>query len=424
MRDGVFVSSSQYAERIVTLTLTLISTSEDLAATQLQLLARELDRADNYLMYQPDGATKPVFFRVFRSDIPELQDMHGPLVARSIIVELLCESHALGLRETLGPYTVNNDPAAGSNGHYFDVTGVIGDVAADCVITNTGTHRGGGWLGVRQHGTPSDMAAFMLTQAESMTLGTDTTNPGGGPDAAMSGTGTNNFVRTSFATATMVTRLTWTGALTDAQGLAVTGTYRLLAVVRRSDDTSVMRVLAIAASAGLSATGNSVTIPKDASRQVVDMGLVSFGPPFARVGRNNNNDMRVVDPSLQLQAARDSGTGTLDWDYVVLMPADEALMVHSGGITTGELLVDGLNQGVYITEDGTDPFASTSSVTGAAGQVSGGFPMLVPGQTNRFVHVAAARPPAFNGIAITKGDVGTVTVNYWPAYLYVRPSTT
>ena len=173
MRDGINVSSSQYDARTLTIGLTLVHTSEDAKATEIQKLARELDRDVNFLMYQPVGATKPVFFRLFRSDMSQLEQFTGtPSSLAKPTIELLAEPFALGLLETLGPYTVAYDPA-GTNGCYFDVTGVIGDVEALPSISWPQAAAASSFVyGLRRRGTPSAMP--FLLQAESMTAGTDT----------------------------------------------------------------------------------------------------------------------------------------------------------------------------------------------------------------------------------------------------------
>jgi len=426
MRDGINVSSSQYDARTITLGLTLVHTTEDNKATELQKLARELDRETNFLRYQPTGATKPVFFRLYRSDMSQLEQFTGtPSAIAKPTIELLAEPFFLGLRETLGPFTVNNDPAAGSNGHYFDVTGVIGDVAVPFIFVNTGTHNGNGTIALRQHGTPSDMASWMMAQAESCTLGTDTTNPGGGPDAAMSGTGTNNFVRTSFATAaTMTTRITKTLTLSDAAGLALRGKYRLLAVVRRSDNTSVMTAQGSIGTTLYTNVGPIVTIPLTTSRQLVDLGAIVAGAPIERVGRYGAVEIPSLNFLASIAAARSSGAGTLDFDYFILLPADESYLTFDGLFnTTAEMVVDGTLESAYQTEDGIDPFLATSSAITWWFSVTGGFPSLVPNQTNRVFYVIGAHT-AGPGNVINKADVATVSVHYWPRYVFVRPSAT
>ena len=416
MTDGAFVSSSSYSARVVTLALTLVTSTEDAAATQIQLLARELDRADNYLKYQPDGATKPVFFRMLRSDVAELQDLHGPLVARTFTVELLAEPFALGLRETLGPFTVNNDPAAGSNGCYFDVTGVIGDVPAPAVFAVTSDLPQTGVLAVRQHGTPSGLGFFV--QAESATLGADTTNPGGGPDAAMSGAGTNNYVRTSFSgTPTVVDRVTATFAGASVEKV---GQYRLVVAIRRSDATSVITVAATVGTRSL----DTVTTPLTTQRRLIDLGIIRPDVGPGRVGYGADAPAPAI--TVALRAARASGTSTLDWDYVALIPADETMLTWdlAGLPAATDVVIDGYAEAVYAVL-GTSIFDGTDALS-TIYPVSGAFPSLVPGRTNRFYlftgYGSVVNPTA--DYEHLKAGSATLSLNYWPAYLSVRPSAT
>lgn len=426
MSDGGFVSSSAYEMRVVKATLLLNRSTQDLSAAQLQLLARELDRADNYLMFQPDGLTKPVFFRTVRSDFNSVREVPtDSMAARVMEFECLAEPFALGLRESLGPYTINNDPAHATNGCYVDLTGVIGDVAAPAYVYGGTKSVGRGVLSVRQHGSPADLVWW--AQAESMTLGIDTTNPGGGPDAAMSGTGTNNYVTTSFATdATMETRLTWDlDALltTDSKAEQIRGTYRVLAVVRRTDNTSdiALRVGSNTKAATLKITSTY--------RQVVDLGLVSLGstaPP--RAGHSANALLTTVS-NLTIGAERTSGAGSVQWDFVALLPADESQCSWTAVYdTSGRFL---MTPDEVLTLDTTDPFSGSASAVDVTHPVTGGFPELVPGRTNRLFFLelgddATSLPAGFSSDAqvMVKGASNAVTVHYWPAYLYVRPATT
>ena len=424
MTAGGFVSASTYGMRTIVLHA-MLRGSADMVAEALQDLMRELDRETNILMWHPQGAAKAVFFKTFRST-PDLFDMSEQAInVWRVRATILAEPFALGLRETIGPFTVNNDPAAGSNGHFFDVTGVIGDVPSPFVFVNTGTHNGNGTIAMRQHGTPSDMASWVFVQGESCTLGTDTTNPGGGPDAAMSGTGTNNYVRTSFATATMTTRITRTLILTDAAGLAWRGRYRLLAVVRRSDNTSVMTAQATVSSAiAVGTVGAVVAIPQTTNRQLVDLGIFTGGAPIKSVGFYGAAELPTLDLSASIAAARASGTGTLDWDYFMFIPADESYMTFDGLFNpTAEMVVDGNLESAYQTENGVDPFLATSSIVAWWFAVTGGFPALVPNQTNRVFYVIGAHTAGVGNV-IAKADVGTVSLYYWPRYLFVRPSAT
>ena len=115
MTDGGYQSASRYGYRVIHLELILNVATQDLAATALQNLHRELDRETNYLKWQPDTATKPVFFKTWRTSPLQIVDQPAARAVYYVTLEIPAEPFALGLRETVSVGTVNNDPAAGSN---------------------------------------------------------------------------------------------------------------------------------------------------------------------------------------------------------------------------------------------------------------------------------------------------------------------
>lgn len=414
MRDGQYVSASSYEARTLTLELTLVDEiAEEFAAQSMQALWRELDRPDNWLLYQPTTLDEPVFFRLSRSDVSEFEELWTSPIARNITVELVAEPFALGLPESLGPFTVSNDPAAATNGCYFDVSGVKGDVSAPCVIVDSQSALSSYVLAARQSGDVTDTTAFV--QAESATPDQDTTNIGGGPDAVMSGAGTNNFLRTSFATVpTMASRVI-------VSPVVRRGTYRVYAAVRRSDATSVMRV----ALTHKGATSAAVTVYASTSRQIVDCGLVTFCSAD-KIGHGPANDFAASD--VYIEAARDSGAGTLDWDFIAFIPVDEQCIVrHRTGGLGGDTALDSVREqwSEFTSGDplaGTAVIPETTTSPASVVNISGSFPRVVPVNTNRFYTLTAfAAGPPF-GIGADKTQTQVLTIHYWPHYLYVRPS--
>ena len=407
MTDGAYVSSSTYDARTLFLEVDLITTTQDLGATELQKLARELDRSTNYLMYQPNALTKPVFFKTWRSDFSDVVDVRVVGAYRRLSIELLAEPFALGLRETISVGTVTCNPASGSQGCYFDVTGVIGDVPAPCVMTAAVSSIIGGYWST----TRTQINTTQFVQAESMTLGTDTTNPGGGPDAAMSGTGTNNYRRTSFATATMVTRLSTT--TTPSAG----GTHRLIAYVRLSDATTTVNVRAAIVGFGL--TAPVATLALSTGRQAVDLGLLNY--PRFTVGADGTTNAVPTSVTTQLMAERVSGAGTLDWDFLIWVPAEEqSLIVNDPGWAFAAF--DSVNDRVIGYGSG-NPLTGTAVTATQAEPFTGSLPYLSPNVTNRFTWAGADAP----GVLATCGvgdNLTSVSLTYNPRYLYVRPSTT
>lgn len=405
MTDGIHVSSSSYDSRVLTFKSLLRDTTQDALATRFQALQRELDRPSNLIKYQPFGATKPVFFKTFRSDMSAIRVMKVSAATHELEFEVLAEPFALGLMETVSVGTVNNDPAHASNGCYFDIAAasVIGDVATPCLIVDTVAAQVGTTWGVRQHGTPSDGVYFY--QGESALL-VGFTNPGGGPSAANSGTGTNNYVRATPGTMS----LSWSIAGTDAQRIARAGDYRLLAVVT----PSVADVWTV----GVEQVGaygyNTPVACVGTGRQIVDLGVYNLGNSF-RPG--SAGSFAPADDTAILIGAY-GGSGTLDFDYLQLVPADE---ISGTCVITGasrDHAFDSAMDSAYAIETaGTLP-SGTSNV-GDVGQASGGFISLVPNQVNRVIWV---KHTAEN--EITKANTSSLTVYYWPRYIFIRPSAT
>lgn len=415
MTDGGYVSSSQYGTRTLYIDLDLISTTQDTNAAQLQKLARELDREKNIIRYQPEGASRPVFFKVWRSDFSSLVDMKAALAFRQLSIEIVAEPFAYGIRETISVGTVNNDPAAGSNGCYFDISSgqVLGDVPAPMVLVATGAPVDAGrstgmFLGVKSWDTPSDLQLFH--QAEAMTISSGSTTA----DALMSGAGSNCVEFNPGGTATF-TGLTKAALSTVAQTKATRGTYRLVAVLRRITSSGTWKI-------GAQGASSLSTVSTSTNRQRVDLGVVA-------VGDNAVTAAGAAAPLLGSRfsagsdLARTSGTAGVDnlrVDYLELLPADQCVLtatLPTGGTLNG-LVVDSYNETVYKVDTASGVFDGTASVLALA-TVTGGFPSVYPVQSTRYSlsWVLTDGTTA----SITKTDTSSVTVHYWPLYLHVRP---
>lgn len=423
MRDGGHAGPSSYDLRTLVLTFDVIASSVDTLATHLQALTRELDRETNWLMYQPTGATHPVFFKTYRSDIAGFVDVPAAVAFRQLTVEIVTDPHAIGLLETVNVGTVPNDPAD-SGGNYFDLTSIKGDVTTPLILKDTAANDIWHVLAVRRTGTPSDMTYFV--QAEDCTADTDTSNPGGGPDAAMSGSGTNNYLRTTFGTTTALQfRVTWSPSLSIAQQEAMRGRFRLLVVVRPSGGLSTMTLEARYGWNGDVSTAGQVTV-SGAARQVVDLGFVEFGQQFQ--AGYSADALGQSDITIYLKAARSGAVENLDWDGFYLLPADDetAIIQASMNASTDDWIYDGVNQRSFGVATGADPFTTaTAQVTSLRHSVSGSFLTVAPGVTNRIFYVRgqSAVGTTLNG-ALDKTSDGNVTAYYYPLYTTVRPVAT
>jgi hypothetical protein len=416
LRDGSEIPATAYDNRTLDLTVLAAAASKDLLATELQKLSRELDRTRNILKYTSDGATKPVFFRTLRS--PEYKDIGARQLEgqnkKMLRLKILAEPFAYGLRETVSgsPFTVNNDPAAGSNPCYFDVTGVLGEVPTPGLFVISGLPSGDRTLmAIRRHGTPGGVYAL---QCEGMTQGTDTTTQPN--DATFSG-GSNNYSRTTFATATLATRLTAPNFPVTGAGSSVEyrGLYRIFARLRKTASGDDIRVQMRWGSDAI--TSDEVTLPLNSNRNWIDLGLVQLPAGIADPVNEGYSGVAqaVKTMSLEFRARQVSGTGNLDWDVVLAVPADEGLIMTDWRLPTpGEYVLDGPNQAAYQRDA-----ASTVLATSAPIGLSGGFLELAPNQTNRIAFLEEVNPV---GGGTTIGDSNVVAVHYWPRYLYIRPN--
>lgn len=406
LRDGAEIPASAYDNRVIRLSVDIQGSSKDDLATQLQKLNRELDRRNNILKWQPHNATSPVFFRTFRSPDYSL-NTGGPGEVGEVVniytasLEIIAEPFAYGLKVVaVAAATVNNNPAAGSNPQYVDVTGVTGDVATPAYIETSGFGQGFGQLiASRRHGTPP----HIFFQAEAMTQGTDTTTQAN--DAAYSGAG-NNYSKCTFATSTTLgTRLSTADFPRASPTVDDRGTYRVFVRVKKSTAGDVVKMRYRLTSPDV--TGPTVTIP-NVNLILLDLGLLQIPPGADPVFDGYNNTQWVFSKCmLSIDAERTSGTGTLNIDYVLLIPADEELCIAglAGASAIGNLLWDGpLN------------FLRPANAAAALTTIArvGNIPLLAPNQTNRFHYLRQVVG------ADAVADTATITVAFWPRFLYIR----
>jgi hypothetical protein len=225
LSDGDHIGATAFENRVLKIPIRVIRTAgTDATATMIQNLARELNRPTNLLKVQFDGATAPVFFRTFRAPDYTLSMLRFLIKDTAVVtMEIPAEPYALGLEESLGSITVNNDPAAGSNPLYFDVAAASckGDVPTPLYMKTTSSLAGASViLATRRRGIPANGTFFV--QAENATNGVDTADQA---DANASG---GNEVRTTFATTGngFGDRLTATGASWHLSGVRAAPTHR------------------------------------------------------------------------------------------------------------------------------------------------------------------------------------------------------
>jgi hypothetical protein len=418
LQDGAVIPASAYGLRTVQLELSVNAASADAAATQLQNFYRELDRPGNFLRWQQE-TTNPVFFRTFRTSADEVQDMGKIDGTRKLLsVSFLAEPFAYGLPETpVSGVTVSTDPAAGSNGCFVDVATVKGDVESPAIIQWPASAIADDQetiFAARRRGTPS--SAPFLIQAEAMTQGTDTATQVN--SANFSGSG-DNYSRTTFATgATMVSRLQ---VLTvGSAGVDLRGTYRVFVRYDKSVSGDGINLQLVWGPDSFGTVFNdSVATASTTSTTTADLGLISIPSGVDPVYGPDGVELPVSNTCLlQLRAERTSGSGTIDFDFLALIPADDRFgIVHwddSSSSPTDHWMLDANGTVAHARN------ASSQIISTAAPQISGGLPTLTPNQSNRIYMLRSTRP----GDTWSLTTVTPVSVSYYPRYLTVRPAST
>jgi hypothetical protein len=338
LRDGEFVSQTAYSNRVVTLHLQLRTVDPATAAAELQLLNQELDKPRNVLRWQPEASLPAVYFRTLRaSDYAQIVD-HG-LNSFDFTIALSADPFAIGSRIDLSPATINNDPAAGSNGKFCEFTGIRGDVESPLLIKLTGSTTVGrqSAIGLRRRGTPSQ--APLVLQAEAMTQGTNTSTTAN--NSRYSGS-SNNFSTTTFGSNTMITRLSTT-LFPGTASIDVRGTYRVFARVNSTVAGDKFEMQLTHGARGVVNTAVDIVSSSTTSPNMVDLGLIQMPEGFDPIYDGGSGAaIQVAGVALSVQAFRTSGSGNLLWDYFLFVPADDTLTLVTWGTTGPTTMVSTL----------------------------------------------------------------------------------
>jgi hypothetical protein len=429
LADGATPTSAAYDNRTLLLKWQLLTNGAwmdaDPAAAQLQLLMRELDRPTNILRLVA-GTAAPVFFRTYRSGPDAVEFDPGN---REVTVALLAEPFALGLEEVLTGTVVTNNPAAGSNGLFLDITAPKGDVETPLFLTVSngvvGTGRRRSAFAVRRRGTPS--ATPLFQQAESLTLATNVTLPGA--DATMSGAG-SNYARIAYTTTSALTqRLSTPTRFPTSASVDARGTYRVFARVRQNTTTDVHTMRIRWGGADVQITNDTVTLPADTGPsaptiKMIDLGLVQMPAGYDPVERGlSGTEVATEGIFVALDAGRTAGAGTLDVDYLMFLPVDDrALFVDwPATATVTDFVVSGGPSPRVYARNASAQVTSTQAV-----EVAGIGLMITPNVTNRlFFHRDVGTSTAVTGAGDSVTATTTLTPSYYPRYLGpFRPATT
>ncbi len=419
LTDGGVIPSSAYDFRRISLALFLHTDNPDTTATAVQALHRELDRPGGNILRWHEHTTHPVFFRTFRASASAVRWLGRDGKHKRIAVDLLAEPFAYGLVETpVSGVTVSTDPAAVSNPCFVDVTGVKGDVEAPAIIrwpsAAIGNFGQETLFAVRRRGTPS--SAPFLFQAEAMTQGTDTTTQIN--DANFSGAG-NNYSRCTFSTATMQTRLSTLDLGTASVDLR--GRYRVFLRYRKntSDDGINLKLTWGDADSWVIVSNDTYATFNTTQITTADLGEINV--PFGQDPVTGSDGVELVTSdsfALRVRAERISGSGTIDFDFLLFVPSDDRLGIvkwaDEQSSPTDHWILDAASNSAHARN------AAGQVISAGAPALSGGLSMLSPGQTNRIYMLR--RVDASGSYTLT--TVTPVSISYLPRYLSVRPAST
>jgi hypothetical protein len=405
MRDGGQLTASYYENRVLQFSVGLLPSSTASKEQLLTELNQELAKSNNLIMYKSDSASVPVFFRTVRSDNYKFVNRGGSRKIWNVDCAVEAEPFAIGVRQTpLNAVTITNNPASGANPGRIDISGITGDSPSPAFL-NIGTNLTAATYFILSQETRSP-TIVPFVQAESGTLGTDTTLPGA--DAAMSGGG-SSYARTNFATnSDMATRLTLTTPVT------VAGTYRVFARVRGQTATGTYKVRINFPNVNVAGQPAEFTLSSGVFH-IIDLGLFDFPTPAMypdMIGYSNLTGTHVTQTIL-IQAQRTSVSGSLDFDYFYLMPGNERMCTFQTPAAIGRLIVDGANEIAYGMTSGSSPFGGTRIIDNqqAIIPLHGGVPQLVPGVTNRWF--------IMQGMTTAISNTFSLTVDYWPRWRQV-----
>lgn len=399
MRDGGYVGPSSYDLRTLVLSFDVIASDVDTLATHLQSLARELDRETNWLMYQPAGATHPVFFKTYRSDVTGFDDIPAASAFRQLTVELVTDPHALGLEET---FTGSFSFAA--SGMTATCPTIKGDVAAPLRLTVEATSPA--WFMLSAVASSSATSPAVLdTNAE---LGT----PAPGLASATTGLGATYYNGDAIRTTSLSTTANW-GVAVDIPATLRPGRWRALARGRAAS-SGTFKVLVFEQNYGQT---------YGVATSFIDYGVTDHGVWSIPNGnlRELSSSWSVADSEWQVKVTRTSGSGEFDLDALIFVPVEMAEDVATSTLFVKAIIpslsgtpvveVDSENEAVSVYS------GTTIGPTSAPPTAAGSFPVLVPGYTNTLYFVpqvwAAAWP----------SPSGSTTYNgyYYPRYTTIRP---
>lgn len=447
LSDGDRISASSYANRTLTLSLDLIQSSQDTLATSWQTLARLIDQDTFWLKYQPTGATSPVFFQCYRTQVPGVEIVNGATAYTQFTISIPADPGAWGLPVDQTA-TITNDPTTGTNKQTVGVTTPTGDLETPLLVAQTtgpGVTRAAGLNGGQGVAV---LSSYFVTTGTHTLLARDLTELTSGTDvgAPVTGAGTNyiggNYKACTFVTTAMAVRFSGAFSTTFTP---MPGTYRVFirGVAPAGSGTAQaimyhqLGVLADGASTYtyLPQVSNNVTYVNGSDQgNLLDLGVVQFplGSPPGRVGLGPAVTASRAT-SISIKAGWPAGSLPFRYDEIYFLPIDTTYGTGNIAYVTepswnasvqhNVVAFDGINDQMRTLYDssGTAPFAGIPTPAAPPGgiypnmQFIGGLPVVRPNVNNYLTWM-------YEETAVTGTSV--LTMRYYPRYLYVRPAST
>jgi hypothetical protein len=173
---------------------------------------------------------------------------------------------------------VTNNPAAGSNGMFLDITSPMGDVETPLYVAFTNGTSGLGATGrfqsglaMRRRGTVATTPFFL--QAEAMTQGVDTTTQVN--SATFSGSG-NNSSAVHLRHRHIRAAAAHDQPVADGSSVDYRGTYRVFMRCKKTVAGDSIDVQLQWGTSSPVISNDIVTLPADANLKYIDLGLVQF----------------------------------------------------------------------------------------------------------------------------------------------------
>ncbi|MBB3041227.1 hypothetical protein [Nocardioides soli] len=419
-----------YGYRSLALTIT-VAGDEAFALGVMQALARELLRPSNWLLFRLTPTTEPVWFKTYAGEPGDLSFDHVGSKLWRITVPLTAAAFAYGAAEIVGPFTVNNNPAAGSHAcRYVIPTPIKGDAPSPCSVQIAPSVI---WVdqtalfATVSHDGPAPAAH--VWQTGSFTAGADTTHDNA---AGSTFSGGSRSIVTFAGTPGLATRLS---------GVAPTspepGRYRVFLRAARSDTstrfTARMTLRYIGSTVDVATNGVVAALdrpPFSANGYACLLDLGDFSIPLGGAGWDASDlPAGGTPPDIAVKLQRTTGTGAAWLDYLLLIPIDTVTTSQTRMMRSyfKSCDIQASRYGVWDAERELFRAMNTGDVFAGmiTPQLSGGFPMLEPGKSNVFhlhhqvgctTNPVDLNAPNFDAIAST----ADVTLTYHPRYLYLR----